>query len=301
MQPRLQTIPAQIIFEAPLMATDMSDFYDRSIMRSHDVDSHVKSDERLRDPLSQALQPMYGGRHDIQSLHLVGDRDMNLIVAPGHGTPNITYPRMRLSPRDARTSGESVREMAEFLRYAGPSGDSTVTVDRKYMQSLLQSFNENSAKRHVRGQLSASSSTSHLPDSPASRDDDLSSLLGLYVGSPRMRRSLPLSSGHPSPTAVLQQEAVGIERSTTTPSRSPASPHARRPSLAERWLRKEVSPSWVRRPSIGRSGGAGNNIFRNHARTTSLVDDGESLHSAPSVVSSMQFFRVGGPSRRPGS
>lgn len=292
-QPRLQTIPAQIIFEAPLRSTDKSETDGRlSTGVVHDVESRVNIDERVQDPVSRALKPIYSNGHDVKSLHLVGDQDMNLIVAPSNGALNTPRTRPRLAPRDARTRGGSMREMAQFLRYAGPSGDSTVSVDRNYMQRLLQNANDSHATSHTRGQASIASITSGQRDSLAHQDEDFESLFGLYDGLPSERRFLPLDLEASAPGPTVDDESTGIGRANTTAIDRTNPPMPRRPSLAEWWLHKEVSPPWLHKPVISHPTGADTQDFRNHAQTTWPYDE-RSLRSVPSVVSSTDFFSIG--------
>jgi hypothetical protein len=135
----LHTIPANVIFEPPSRSGHASQENGRSSSGSTcKAELPNDCDEHLREPISRATHPTEVLGPGINSLHLIKDADMNLTTAPTNDTIDDRKKHKRLMPRDAQVRDGSMRELAQFLRHAGPSESADVTVDRSYMQRLLQ-------------------------------------------------------------------------------------------------------------------------------------------------------------------
>lgn len=285
---RLHVVPAEVLFEPPSILGHTSQRGSRSSTEQNlDSKGYEYSNERLQDPISRAAHPLHVAGHDIQSLHLVEDAEKNLTIAPLSDTVNDVRRHRRLAPRDPRVQDGSMQELAQFLRHAGPSGDANVTVDRKYMQRLLQ------GNRHDRTPLQTYSQVS-------TTRDEFDSLLGLYTGaSSTERHSIPTTiDSSVSDALTVRQDnvsehtiTVGYERPIVARERPLGS---RRPTLesARRWFQKEVQPlgPYELAASDHRSESA--RLARDHSRSNVSNDDRDG-HSLPSVVSSTEMFTMG--------
>jgi hypothetical protein len=282
----LHIIPAELLFEPPSRSNYTSQRESRSSTEQNlDFKAYEYSSERLLDPKSRATQPLQVDGHDVKSIHLVEDAENNLTIAPLSDTVNDVTRHKRLAPRDPRVQNGSMQELAQFLRHAGPSGDANVTVDRKYMQRLLQ------GNRHDRTRLQSQASTAR---------DEFESLLGLYTRSSSTgRRSIPttidssVSEALTIPPDDVSEHTitVGYERPIAGRERPLGS---RRPTVesAQRWLRKELQPSgpYGSGASDRQSNSAG--AVRDQFHDT-VSNDGRDGQSLPSVVSSTEMFTIG--------
>jgi tetratricopeptide (TPR) repeat protein len=294
----LHTIPANVLFEPPPKSGHASQ--DNSQSNSGlttNTRLHNGSFEHFREPISRAAQPIEVAGPDISSLHLIEDTDMNLTTAPTNGTLDDRRKHKRLVPRDAQVRDGSMRDLTQFLRHAGPSGSANVTVDRSYMQRLLQ--RNNTGGQQAPDFLSRASTTSSTtpPSTPRRRQgDDFDSLLELYCAARARRR--PISAAIDSSVSevattmrqVARPEQTMTEMAVFAPVAHTKRPsRSRRPTLekAQRWLRKEVRPPWPvskqasqKRPARDQSSGA-------------LSNDDRDVQSLPSVVSSTEMFTFG--------
>ena len=284
---RLHILPAEVLFEPPSRSIHTSQ---RDSTSSREQIPNAKiyeySDERLQDPVSRPMQPSHVAGHNVNSMHLVEDDEKNLTIAPTTGTGDDVRRHKRLAPRDPRARNSSIQELARFLRHAGPSGDANVTVDRKYMQSLLQ------GNTHDR----------KLSRAPfLHQEDEFESLLGLYTGSPTTRRSMPttIASSVSDPMTIRQTATSGHPTTETGEIPLPGCGRpmgSRRPTLetAQRWLRKEVRPSGPYKLPANDQYGDDARTARDRSRGAMSSDerDGQSL---PSVVSSTEMFTIGRP------
>jgi tetratricopeptide (TPR) repeat protein len=239
---RLHIIPAEVLFEPPSRSNRASQ-RDSKSSTEHKLDSigSKYADGRLQGPISRATQPLHVAGHDVQSLHLVEDAEKNLAIASRSDTVNDVRKHRRLTPRDPRVQHGSMQELAQFLRHAGPSGDANVTVDREYMQRLLQ------GNRHDR--------TSHQSHSQVSEPrDELESLLGLYTGTSSIgRRSVPTTINSSVSDALTVRQDNDSEHTVTvayerplTGRENPSGP--RRPTLESAYVLQGTSRSiqlWI--------------------------------------------------------
>ena len=284
---RLHILPAEVLFEPPSRSIHTSQ---RDSTSSREQIPNAKiygySDERLQDPVSRPMQPSHVAGHNVNSMYLVEDDEKNLTIEPTTGTGDDVRRHKRLAPRDPRARNSSIQELARFLRHAGPSGDANVTVDRKYMQSLLQ------VNTHDR----------KLSRAPfLHQEDEFESLLGLYTGSPTTRRSIPttIASSISDATTTRQIATPGYpaseadERRVLDRNRPLGS---RRPTFgsAQRRLRDEVRPLGLYMLPANDQYSDDARAARNRSRGAMSSDerDGQSL---PSVVSSTEMFTIGRP------
>jgi tetratricopeptide (TPR) repeat protein len=297
---RLHTIAANVLFEPPSRSGHTSQENGRSSSGSTcKAELPNDYDEDLREPISRAIHPTEVLGADINSLHLVKDADMNLTTAPTDDTIDDRRKHKRLMPRDAQVRDGSMRELAQFLRHAGPSGSANVTVDRNYMQRLLQGDTGGQQALDFLGRDSSTSNATS-PSTPRSRQgDDFDSLLELYCAARARRGSI--SAAIDSSTSEIRQAASKEQTSTATeadtnvtdtgrPSRS------RRPTLekAQRWLRKEVRPPWpYKSADIEQTSGTRS---RDQSKGA-LSNDDRDVQSLLSVVSSTEMFTFGKPGR----
>jgi hypothetical protein len=203
-------------------------------------------------------------------------------------------------PREAQVRDGSMRELTQFLRHAGPSGSANVTVERSYMQRLLQGNTGGQQALDSLGRASTTSSATPPSTLRSRQGDDFDSLLELYCAARARRRSISaaIDSSVSEVTMTMRQvakpEQTMTETAVVTPvvhTRKPS--RSRRPTLekAQRWLRKEVRPPWPyksaaieqksdTRPARDQSNGA-------------LPNDDRDVQSLPSVVSSTEMFTFG--------
>jgi len=290
----LHVLPADVLFEPHSGSTQASTRHSKSSTeRGDDFKSYEFSDERLQDPISRARQPLHVAGHGVNSLHLVKDADKNLTIAPLAETVNEVRRDKRLAPRDPRVRDGDTQELARFLRHAGPSGDTNVTVDRKYMQRLLQGHPGDRAPVYSNSQVSTPVVHS---------GDEFESLLGLYTGAPSARRpsvSATIGSSASETTTVRQNVYPGqsiLERGQGFNADRERPLGSRRPTLetAQRWLRKEVRPPWVYNPTDSDRDVGNVGAVRDLSRGTMSNDDRDG-QSLPSVVSSTEMFMIGRP------
>jgi hypothetical protein len=297
----LHTIPANVLFEPPSRSGHASQENSQSSSEfTTNAKLHNGSDEHFREPISRAAQPVEVAGPDIGSLHLIEDIDMNLTTAPTKGTLDDRWKYKRLVPREAQVRDGSMRELTQFLRHAGPSGSANVTVERSYMQRLLQGNTGGQQALDSLGRASTTSSATPPSTLRSRQGDDFDSLLELYCAARARRRSISaaIDSSVSEVTMTMRQvakpEQTMTETAVVTPvvhTRKPS--RSRRPTLekAQRWLRKEVRPPWPyksaaieqksdTRPARDQSNGA-------------LPNDDRDVQSLPSVVSSTEMFTFG--------
>jgi len=287
---RLNILPAEVLFEPPSRSTRTSQrnttySTDQGLSSRDSQDSY----ERLQGPVSRATQPFHVPGYDVQSLHLVEDAEKNLTIAPPSDTVNNARGHKKLAPRDPRVQDGSMQELAQFLRHAGPSGDANVTVDRKYMQRLLQGNRHDRTLSRYHNQISESR-------------DEFDSLLGLYTRASSTRRlSIPATIDSSVSDAPMVRKDGSPERTTSDGDESPLikrerSLRSRRPTLesARRWLHKEDRPPGPYELADSDRLSASARAAREHLRGATLDDDGDEK-SLPSVVSSTEMFTFGRP------
>lgn len=284
----LHIIPAELLFEPPSRSNLASQRHSKSSTEPK-VDSigSEHTDERLQGPISRATQPMHVAGHDVQSLHLVEDAEKNLAIAPISDTVNEMKRHKRLAPRDPRVQDGSMQELAQFLRHAGPSGDANVTVDRKYMQRLLQGNRDDRTPLLSYSQVSESR-------------DEFESLLGLYTGASSIgRRSVPTTIDSSVSDALAVRQDVGSEHTTTDADKRPVTGREKpsiptRPTLepAHRWHQEEMRPSGPY--NLAARGQQSDSVRASRSRGT-LSNDDRDGQSLPSVVSSTEMFKIGRP------
>ncbi|KAM0719628.1 hypothetical protein Q7P37_003759 [Cladosporium fusiforme] len=215
MQPFLNVIPADIIFEAPSRTSSISQSAS-SVSEAkwtksevvHEGGSEVSS-SLSRDKVISAQS----SHHSAQGVsaregsksgqHWVPMRphlpEKSAASTPTHvdsilPAPAKSYPK--LAPKNPQTRDESTRELAHFLRHAGPSGDENVTVDREYMLRLLQS---DTARLGVSRIYDGVTDAPEHPDLLEDPHSDLESLLDFYYnhGQTEVQLSGPSIQGLP--------------------------------------------------------------------------------------------------------
>lgn len=281
----LNILPADVLFEPPSRSMCTSQIDGRSSIEPGLIsETHDHSDEQVQDPISQASRPLHVDGHDVDSLHLVEDTERNLAIAPQKDTLKNVRRYKKLAPRDARVHNGSMQELSRFLRHAGPSGESTVTVDRMYMQRLLQGNTHDRPLVRSRSQDSVQ---------PKRHGDDFESLLGLYTGASTRRRSLSTTIDSTVSDAMTVRQTVSPERTTTRVSDRTTTDPGRllKPQRsfregAQRWLH----PSWSHKLATREQDNVTTTCARDRSRGTVMSSDGISL---PSVVSSMDIFNIG--------
>jgi hypothetical protein len=291
---RLHIVPADVLFEPPSRSARTSQRDSRfSMGQVLDFKGYEPSDEHIQDPVSPATQPLYAVGHDAKSLHLVEDIEKNLTIEPASNTVNGSRRNKRLAPRDPRVRDDDTQELARFLRHARPSGDADVTVDRKYMQRLLQGNPHDRTPSHSHSQLSTPL---------VHQKDEFESLLGLYTGAPSVTRVSVSSTINSSVSDTMTiRQAVSPEVATTEEDEKPVVDRerpsgSRRPTLdtAQRWLRKEVRPPWAHDLADSGRDTVSAKAARDRSRGA-MSDDKQDGRSLPSVVSSTEMFAIGRP------
>jgi hypothetical protein len=98
-------------------------------------------------------------------------------------------------PRDAQIRDGSTKELARFLRHAGPSGVAEITVNRLYLQRLMQGYNNLPAGPRAYGQTHNSFDTAGLMTPLERPHDGLESPLDLYIGNGPERGGMSSDAG----------------------------------------------------------------------------------------------------------
>jgi len=106
----------------------------------------------------------------------------------------LPKPKLVLLPRDPQVKDESLRELASFLRHAGPGGSKEITIDQDYMMRLLG----NDATAVLDVSLSGKSlEAPTMLEHHAARaivKSEIDSVLEYYADSPTRRHADPMSA-----------------------------------------------------------------------------------------------------------
>lgn len=210
--PGLNRIPADILFEAPSRIKEKSVAIDHTLeakscnssgsasvvsapMKNSSRDgaaltgsSRVTSQAFLTIRIPSQLQV------NDNKIEPLGDHDEHEGLASGFipNQPPANRPSKNLAPRDPQVRDESTRDLARFLRHAGPGGSQNVTVDRQYMLRLLQGHGDRSPAAYERDlAVNTNYDMATLGPTNGNATDDLESLINLYCGSMLNRRSAP--------------------------------------------------------------------------------------------------------------
>jgi len=183
----LHNIPAELIFEAPPRSEStlqeerissgghaLSNTPRSDIQSNHNLDTSAF----LEEPNSAGGTPSSTfSANDVETIEID-------FVSRLSGTTSLLrpLPPKRLSPRDAQVRDGSTKELARFLRHAGPSGAANITVDRLYLQRLMQGYNSLSVAPQLYSQNRDSSNEVGSATSSTLPRNDLESLLDLYIG-----------------------------------------------------------------------------------------------------------------------
>jgi len=182
----LHNIPAELIFEAPPRPGSTS-LEERLPSVVHVLPTASRGDIKFNHDLnvsafhrkSNSVISTPSGTHsanDVETKEICSNRQLP-------GTLSLRpVPRKRLSPRDPQVREGSTKELARFLRHAGPSGVANITVDRLYLQRLMHGYNSLPVAPQVYDRNRGSSDTVGLATSSALPHDDVESLLDLYIG-----------------------------------------------------------------------------------------------------------------------
>jgi hypothetical protein len=208
----LHNIPAEFIFEAPPRPGSISQ-EERTSVDRHASSTNPRSDARLtRDPKTPA--PTTPDTISTAPTAAAKPTEIGFVPQLPSTSPLQSLPRKRLSPRDAQIREGSTKELARFLRHAGPSGAANITVDRLYLQRLMQGYNGFPTASQVYSQTHDSSDAVGLATSSVQPHDDTESLLDLYIGSRPERGISPDDGAHTTvqisvPRKPLPVAAVG--------------------------------------------------------------------------------------------
>lgn len=243
----LHTIPANIIFEAPSRTASRPSIHENPTTEDDlicgtperrsgfEEEGGAQPTKRLTGHWLQPTTPM------LKPGPSKAEAPFEMLVTDFHGSDgeNTGYSgpitdnktQKKLEPRDAQIRNASTQELARFLRHAGPSGATNVTLDRKYMQLLLQNHT-NVLQAPSRSSM-ASATTQHS-NALAGYHDDIGSLLDLYHTAQRSIRPVPRQGtskrqDNPAPTGYPQMGGNGatgfvettIDESQAAPSKNP--------------------------------------------------------------------------------
>jgi tetratricopeptide (TPR) repeat protein len=125
-------------------------------------------------------------------------------IAPLRSLP----PRKKLSARDAQIRDGSTKELARFLRHAGPSGAADITVDRLYLQRLMQGYSGLPTTSQVYDHNHDSSDAIGLAASSIPLQDDVESLMDLYIGNRPQRDPSPDGGRHLSVPKLVSRKPL---------------------------------------------------------------------------------------------
>jgi hypothetical protein len=211
----LHSIPTELIFEAPPRpGSTLQEGTTTGNRHTSSTDS--RSDARFtREPKTPAPITPDGKSHPVISTAPTADIEIETMeIGFDHQLPNPSplrsLPRKRLLPRDAQIREGSTKELARFLRHAGPSGAANITVDRLYLQRLMQGYNGFPTASQVYDQAHASSDAVGLATSSIPPHDDIESLLDLYIGYRPERGLSPDDGAHASaPKSVARKPLPG--------------------------------------------------------------------------------------------
>jgi hypothetical protein len=216
----LHSIPAELIFEAPPRPGSTLREETTTVNR-HTSSADSMSDARLtREPKTPApITPDWKPYSAIITAPTAGVEtiDVDIDRQIPSNSPLWPLPRKRLLPRDAQIREGSTKELARFLRHAGPSGAANITVDRLYLQRLMQGYNGFPTASQLFDQNHASSDAVGLATSSIPPHDDIESLLDLYIGYRPERGSSPDDGSQASaPKSVPRKPLPGAAVSPLT-------------------------------------------------------------------------------------
>jgi tetratricopeptide (TPR) repeat protein len=209
----LHNIPAELIFEAPPRPGSIS-HEERASVDRHESSTDSRSDARLtRDPKTPApITPDSRSYSAINTAPTAAAKPTEIDFDPQlpNTSPLRSLPRKKLSPRDAQIREGSTKELARFLRHAGPSGAANITVDRLYLQRLMQGYNGFPTASQVYNQTHDSSDAVALATSFTNPHEDIESLLDLHIGSRPERGISPVDGAHSTvPKSVSRKPLPG--------------------------------------------------------------------------------------------
>lgn len=189
----LHSIPADLIFEAPSRTSSKSQS-PSSPSEVEQTDSTVAHENhtglppsQTQDESSSSLEQSHSARKNDYAV-----QDSTSIPLPLHQegarvsteetskSPATLKASKSLASREPQVEQESTRELARFLRYAGPSDKKNITVDREYMLHLLENDTARQEVSHTNDEAMDTLDETTRPRAPADRHDDLESLLDLY-------------------------------------------------------------------------------------------------------------------------
>jgi hypothetical protein len=207
----LHNIPAELLFEAPPRPGSTSR-EEKTAGIKHTSSTDSRSDARLtREPKTPA--PITSDRMShsaISTAHTAGveTTEIGFDRQLPNTSPLWPLPRKRLLPRDAQIREGSTEELARFLRHAGPSGAAKITVDRLYLQRLMQGYNGFATAAQVYDQTHDSSDAVGLAASSIPPHDDIESLLDLYIGHRPERGLSPDDGAHASASKIVTRKPL---------------------------------------------------------------------------------------------
>jgi tetratricopeptide (TPR) repeat protein len=265
---RLHSIPAELLFEAPRHAQSQK----HTLSTSDNVSTLSRTSPQWSGS-EPAKMPKSVTSFSAYKAWLLGRTSNNAQPLSNALTPlaPITKPQIQHKPRDAQVQHESTRDLARFIRHAGPaSSNKVVTIDREYMQQLLQN-------RSVRASLAEDGdSLVPLPEFATRRSlqrgesDGYGSLLDYYTMPERRTPSaLNLAESHVPFEKDEQEPNAGTIRTGRHNDEAPwlGTSHEQRVTV------RHPSPVLSRRASSGEA--------------TNVITP------APSTVSSTEIFRFG--------
>lgn len=206
----LHSIPADLIFEAPSRTSSIfnlpsspseAEQTDSAGAREHQPGLHASRTQDESIVHSSSMEQSNAAPKTDRAVQDSTSTALPLHQKCAHATneetsrfPVTLKPSNSLTSREPQVEQESTRELARFLRYAGPNDKKNITVDREYMLQLLQNNTAGVADPHTIDEAPGGLHATARPRSLADRRDGLESLLDMYNGTETVNTSIRKSS-----------------------------------------------------------------------------------------------------------
>lgn len=212
MQICLNSIPAELVFEAPSRTSKLSQLAsslgeteqtesEKAREKGSTTDSSQYQEKlgtaEYRPPVPRKASTLSPEQHDpkLETIDLppLGKTTDPVAAQDSNIPPAVAKLSATLSPRHPQLRQESTRELARFIRHAGPSGEKNVTVDREYMLRLLQNKNATPAGSKIYETVTHAVGSEERHALSVDEHVDLENLIDLYAQS--------ISKGNPASEA----------------------------------------------------------------------------------------------------
>lgn len=202
----LESLPADMLFEAPTRRAEgdpQRSSASRKTLETMQASARSTSSKvwsYLRS-LDQANTPRTSTSTSEDVVHAQTSEPQLPVLEP------LPKPKLMLIPREPQVRDESLRELASFIRYAGPGGSKEVTIDRDYMLRLLDKDQAGVPDVSLSGRSLEAPPIVDNPTTRANVNSEIDSVLEYSADSCTRRHSDP----EPAVAAVASSEGGSVK------------------------------------------------------------------------------------------